>query len=236
MGQDWPGGGPPPLPGAGGGGGGSTPWERRDRIGFVGALFETTKQVLTAPGEFFRAMPVSGGIGAPLGYGVIVGYVGLLAQAVYDAVFRTVAGSAMAPWGSRPELERFGALMGGGLGFLIQAVLGPVLVVIGLFVASGIFHVMLLLLGSARRDFEATVRVGCYGEAAALFGLVPICGGLIGAIYQIVLWIIGLSEAHGISKGRAAAAVLIPIALVCCCCVAIMAIAFGGLAAALGQR
>jgi hypothetical protein len=204
-------------------------------MGLVGALFETTKQVLSAPSEFFRAMPVRGGIGAPLGYGLIVGYVGLLAQAVYDAVFRMVAGSAFAPWSSRPELERFGALMGGGLGFLIQAVFGPVFVVVGLFVASGIFHLMLLLLGGAQRDFEATVRVGCYSEAAALFGLIPLCGGVIGVIYQIVLWIIGLSQAHAISGGKAAAAVLIPIALICCCCAAVIAIVVGGLAGALGQ-
>ena len=234
MGQDWPG-GPPPLPGAGGGGGGSTPWERRAEIGLVSALVETTKSVLTSPGEFFRGMPVSGGIGAPLGYGVILGYVGLLAQAIYDAVFRAVMGSAFAPFGSRPEMERFGALMGGGLGFMVSAILGPILAVIGIFVAAGVFHVMLLLLGSARRDFEATVRVSCYSEAAALLLLIPLCGQLVGGVYQIVLWIIGLSEAHGITKGKAAAAVLIPIALLCCCCVALIAIFAGGLAAALGQ-
>src|SRR5688500_16638311 len=45
-----------------------TPWERRHEIGLATALVETTQGVLTRPTEFFRAMPVTGGIGAPLIY------------------------------------------------------------------------------------------------------------------------------------------------------------------------
>ncbi len=233
MGQDWQGTSVPPAPP---GRGGSTPWERREQIGLLNALVETSKEVIATPGEFFRRMPVTGGIGAPLGYGVIVGYLGLLAKAIYDAVFRAVLGSPFAPFGGRPELQRFAAMMEGGVGLIVQVVLGPVLVVIGIFIAAGIFHLLLMVLGGARRDFEATARVVCYSEAAALFGIVPFCGAFIGAIYQIVLWIIGLAEAHGISKGKAAAAVLIPILLVCCCCIGVIALVAGGLAAALGQR
>ena len=67
--------GGPSGPGGPGGpsGGGSTPWERRDQLGFIGALVENTKQVLATPVEFFRNMPVFGGLGAPLLYAVIVG-------------------------------------------------------------------------------------------------------------------------------------------------------------------
>src|SRR5436189_5543688 len=69
----------------------STPWEQRDRIGLVSALVETTQQVLTRPTAFFRAMPVPGGIGGPLFYGVLVGYAGLVAAGIYAGIFQAVA-------------------------------------------------------------------------------------------------------------------------------------------------
>jgi hypothetical protein len=47
--------------------------------------------------------------------------------------------------------------------------------------------------------------------------------------------VIGLSEAHAISRGKAAAAVLVPFVLICCCCVGLIAIAAFGLAGALGH-
>src|SRR5687768_3952130 len=75
---------PPPIPPAlpsppsgwapGPGAREGTPWERRDQIGIASALVETTQRVLTAPTAFFRAMPLTGGIGGPLVYALIIGY------------------------------------------------------------------------------------------------------------------------------------------------------------------
>jgi hypothetical protein len=67
-----------------------------------------------------------------------------------------------------------------------------------------------------------------------MLAVVPVCGFLAG-LYVLVLNIIGLSEAHGISRGKAAAAVLVPILLVCCCCALGIGLLFGGLAGVLSQ-
>jgi hypothetical protein len=222
---------PPAIPPAGGG----TPWERRAQIGFVTALIDTTREVLTGPTAFFRSMPVMGGIGAPLGYGVIVGYIGLVAQALYQAIFRGVLGASLASFGGRSEWERLATMLQSGLGLVIQIILGPAILTVGLFLSAGIVHLMLMLLGGARRNFEATFRVACYAEAPAVFALLPFCGGIVGVIYRLVLYIIGLAEAHQIGKGTAAAAVLLPLLLVCCCCVAGIAIFAGSLAALLSR-
>jgi len=77
---------------------------------------------------------------------------------------------------------------------------------------------MLLLLGGARRDFEATLRVVCFAQATSVVFLVPFCGQLIGAVWTLVLYVIGLAQAHEISTGKAAAAALLPLVLLCCCC------------------
>lgn len=214
--------------------GGGTPWEQRDRIGLVSALVDTTQQVLARPTEFFRAMPVSGGLGGPLLYGVIIGYAGLVAAAVYGAIFQAVAGPRLFGMPHRSELDRFLPYLQGGMGLVFQIVLGPLLIAVELFVSAAILHVLLLLFGGAPRGFEATFRVRGYAEAAAVFRLIPFCGTAIFVIYILVLTIVGLSEAHGIGRGRAAAAVLVPLLLFCCCCVGAIIIALGGLASALG--
>jgi hypothetical protein len=204
------------------------PWEDRERIGVGAAFVDTTKGVLAEPADFFRRMRPTGGLGAPLFYGVLTGYLGLLVTSLYQFVWHLVAGGPAAPAGDSPAEHVLAAFQGGmTVGQLaVNVLLGPLLVAIGLFIGAGIYHVALLVLGGAQRDFEATLRVTCYGGATQLFQIVPGCGGLIAIVWNIVVQIIGLSEVHGISRGKAAGAVLLPLLLLCCCC--------AGLAALLG--
>ena len=232
---------PPSYPPPGGGGygspppGGQTPWERRSQIGFLSALIETTKQVLSQPAVFFRSMPVTGGIGDPLLYAVIVGYVGLFASTIYNLVFRSVLTSSLSSFGGNSEMERLASFMQGGAGVVMNLILGPVFIVVALFVSSGILHLALLALGGATRGFEGTFRVSGYSQAASIFNIIPGCGGLIGLVYAIVLLVIGLSEAHGISRGKAAAAVLVPLVIICCCCSGLVTALIFGMAGALNR-
>jgi hypothetical protein len=199
-----------------------TPWERRHEIGLATALVETTQRVLTRPTEFFRSMPVTGGIGAPLVYALIIGYAGIVVSAIYNFVLESVMGSAFTRMSSGGSDAMAGMMpyLQGGLGLGLQVIFGPVMVAVSLFLVAGITHLALLALGGASRGFEATFRVACYSEAAALLNIIPACGNFVSAIVMLVLMIIGIAEAHGISRGRAAAAVLLPIVL-CCCCILI---------------
>jgi len=244
--------GPPPLPsgpgaappsaaalppsGAGAPQGPGIPWDRRDRIGLVSALVETTRDVLTQPGAFFRAMPVTGGIASPLLYAVIVGWLGLVASAFYQAVFHSVVGSGLGAFGSeRPELAALLGWVEGWAGFVAQAVFGGVFVAVGVFVAAGVLHLVLLLLGGVRRDFEATFRVVSFAQATSILFLVPFCGQFVGGLWTLVLYVLGLAEAHQIGHGKATAAVLLPIVLVCCCCAGLAFLFAGAIAGLAGQ-
>jgi hypothetical protein len=192
--------------------------------------------VLTEPGSFFRAMPIAGGLGSPLLYAVVIGWVGLAAAAFYQAIFRSVVGSGFAGLGAeRPEIAAVLAWVEGWAGFVAQVVFGGVFVVIGVFFASGILHLVLMLLGGARRDFEATFRVVSFSQATSILFLVPFCGQLVGGIWCLVLYVLGLAQAHGIGHGKAAAAVLLPIVLFCCCCAGI-AFLFAGAMAGLASQ
>jgi hypothetical protein len=201
----------------------------------VNALVETTRQVLGSPGAFFRGMPPSGGMGSPLLYAVVIGWIGLVVAGLYQALFRSIVGSSFAALGDRPELASALAWMESWAGFAAQVVFGAVFVVIGVFIAAGVLHLMLLLLGGARRDFEATFRVVSYAQATSILFLLPFCGQLIGGIWSLVLYVIGLAEVHQISHGRATAAVLLPVALVCCCCAAFGFLFAATLASFFGQ-
>ena len=234
---------PPPLPGgpvvppaAAGGPRASIPWDERDRIGLFSALVETTRDVLAGPGAFFRAMPLSGGLGSPLLYAVLIGWLGLVASEFYWAIFRSVAGSS---WGAlgvdRPEIAAVLGWVEGWAGFLVQVVFGGVFVVIGVFVTAGVLHLMLLLLGGARRDFEATLRVVSFSQAPSVLFLVPFCGQLVGGIWGLVLYVLGLAEAHRIGHGKAAAAVLLPILVLCCCCAGMAFLFASAIAGLVGQ-
>jgi hypothetical protein len=204
-----------------------TPWERRASIGFASGLIETTQQVLTAPAAFFRAMPVTGGIGSPLLYALILGYAGIVVTAIYEFVMTTVIGTSLGSFGDLgADGEAFARMLPalqGGIGLGVKLFLGPVFLVAALFVVAGIMHLGLLLFGGAARGFEATFRVMCYSEATAVFQVIPICGQLIGSVYMLVLLTIGLAEAHGTTRVKALLAVLLPV-FICCCCVAAMVV------------
>jgi len=166
---------------------------------------------------------------------VLVGYVGLLANAIYTAIFQAVAGPRLFDMSQRGQLDKLLPYLQGTTSLVLQIVLGPVMIAIGLFVSSAILHVLLMLFGGAPRGFEATFRVRAYAEAAALLRLIPGCGTPVYVVYILVLAIVGLSEAHGVSRGRAAAAVLLPLVVLCCCCAFGLVVALGGLASALGN-
>ena len=209
--------GPPPVPPSPSGFPG-TPWERRAEVGLVTALVDTTLQVLTKPREFYRRMSPAGGMGQPLAYAVIVGYVGLVATALYDAIFQALVGSETPDLGLGPEFDRAMALLEGGPGLLVQLVLGPFILAAGVFITAGLNHLALMLLGGARRDFEATFRVGAYSKAAGIVSLVPLCGPFVGIVWGAVASIIGLQVVHDTTLGKAIGAVLLPVLVACCCC------------------
>ncbi len=211
------------------------PWERRSEVGFLTALVETTQRTLFSPVRFFSEMPTSGGLGSPLLYALLVGYASLVVASVYDFVLLTVTGPGRLPR-LGPDFERVLAFSTGAGGIIIRLIIGPVMIVVQLFLLAGIYHLALLLLGGARGGFEATFRVLAYAGAAGLAALLPLCGAvLLQPVYYLVLAGIGFARAHQIGGGRAAVAVLLPLFLLCCCCLG-LGLLFWGSLAALMQR
>jgi len=197
------------------------PWDERQTKGLFNAFIETLQIVLSRPAAAFTAMKRDGGLGEPLLYAIIGGTFGGVFAVTYNFALRSFA-----PFG-----DRHGALthLFGGLGWIFLLVLTPVFVVVGMFVASAILHVCLMIVGGAKQSFETTFRVVCFAEGSASPLLViPFCGGLITGIWKVVLYCIGLARSHETDTGRAVIAVLLPLIV---CCGGFLLLMFGALGA-----
>ena len=202
------------------------PWEDRGRSVFD-AFFETIKLLATSPGEAFQRMPITGGIGRPLFYAIAIGWIGVAVGVVWNVLFQGVSLPFVR---STEDLAGLGAMYGLTIGWAAMvAVLAPLFIIIAVFIASAILHLMLLIVGGGNSGFEATVRVVCYTHTAELAGFIPCCGWIVGLVWTVVLYVIGFSIAHRTTQGKALVAVLLPLVL-CCALSAIGLLVAGGIA------
>jgi len=186
------------------------PWDERHTKGLFSAFVETLQMVLTRPSEAFTAMTREGGLGEPLFYAIIGGSFGLVFYFAYQLAFQSLGMFATRP---NPLAHLVGASIGG----VIVIIFVPVLVAIGVFINAAILHVCLMIVGGAKQPFETTFRVICFASGSVFpLMVVPLCGGVVAGIWDLVLRCIGLARAHETDTGRAVLAVLLPV-VVCCC-------------------
>jgi hypothetical protein len=195
------------------------PWEQPGYPALE-ALYETAKLFLLRPSEAFARMSISGDLGRPLTFAVVLGWIGIIAGQIYQIVMPGM------PWRYLPGMDR-------GLDFAVPVVytigtmvLAPIFVLLAIFIWAAILHLFLLVVGAANSGFVATVRVVCYAGSTQVIAVVPLCGGFLAGLWAIALEIVGLAAAHRTTQAKTAVAVLLPIAL-CCACAAIIAVAFG---------
>lgn len=188
----------------------------------------TTKAVFTAPTEFFTRMRPEGGLGAPLAYGVIGASIGAIIAQIFSMVFN-LGILGLGSMAAKHNSEAMGVQAAGSvIGGICSIFFIPIIVAVGLFIGSGITHLLLMLVGGAQKGYETTFRVNSYVNGAlGLLAAIPICGGMVYPIWGIVLQIIGLSKAHDIPTTKAALAVLLPIALLCTCAAIAIFLIFG---------
>lgn len=188
-------------------------WERREAMGLLSAMVDTIKSVLMSPTETFASMRRDGGLGNPLLFFAILAIVTGLVTVLYQFLIQMAVAGSVA--GMDPQTSPLGDMaLGSGLEVGMSAALLPIIVLAGIFISAGIYHLMLMMVGAGPVSFETTFRVCCYGYgAAAVLQLIPVCGGLISWVWGLVVVIIGFAQAHETSTGRSAAAVLIPLLL-----------------------
>ncbi len=209
------------------GGRSKTPWEDRENTGYVNGLRRTLKDTLFTPSNFFRKMPVTGGLTDPLLFALIIGMTGLIFLYAWDILLQDSMRSFMTQ-----ELKAAaGRAMFQGLESAVPVIMTPFLLIIWLFIISGMLHLFLMITHGAKAGFEATFRVVCYSTSPFLFMLIPYCGLPIMLLWVMTLLLLGLKEAHETTGGKSAFAVLFPF-IFCCGLIMIAAALFMGAVAA----
>jgi hypothetical protein len=182
------------------------PWEDRSALGLWQAIYQTVKGVMFSPDRFFSRLNYSRGLREPLAFGLLTGSIGTMFSIFWQ--FLMVSGGLMSIGNAIIGQFTF------GLFFLITIVVAPILVIAGIFVSTAIWHLFLLLLKGADNGFEATFRVIAYSHALQVWGLIPIIGGWISLVWQLIVQIVGLREIHETSYLKVFFAFLIPVAIV----------------------
>jgi hypothetical protein len=181
------------------------PWPPDEGDSVAGAFAATWKGASLRPRRFVAAMPDRASVGPALLYYLPLGI--LIAGA--DLFWSTVR-----PDG--PEQDAVLARTDVLAGFenpLVSFLLSPAILLLSLFVSAAVTHLLLRSFGGASRDFAFTTRVYAYAYSPQALGVVPVIGSVIGFIWMVGVAIIGLREGHRTTTARAAAAVLIPVAI-----------------------
>ena len=190
--------------------------------GFFNGLFKTVNEVLFRPSAFFKKMPVAGGLTDPLLYAMIVGTVGLLFLSVWHLVLHDPMQSFVTP-----EMSAAGRGISGNVASPLGTVMMPFVLILWLFIVSGMLHLFVMIVGGAKAGFEATFRVVSYSVSPFLFLVIPYCGVVITPLWALSLFMIGIRDAHETTGGKATAAVLFPF-LFCCGMMVLAAFLFMG--------
>jgi hypothetical protein len=224
-----------PFPGGPPAEGDPNPWDRKSELGFFGAFVQTVKETLLNPARFFGAMRVDNTEGA-FSFGFICLLIGGWASMFWQWIQLRIQGGMMLPpdadFAEFAEIMRWMEMAFGGLGFVLLPIWGAIY----LFLWAGLLHLAVMLLGANNHGWNATFRAVCYAQAPQLFGIVPFCGGLVAAIWSLVLYILAITWLHRTTPGRAVGAVFFWIVVCCClfCGIFMLAAGVGGFAAAGG--
>jgi hypothetical protein len=176
------------------------PWESGE--GFLRAFFQTVKESLFSPTQFFKKISFGEGYLSPLIYGLITGIIGNGFSIFWVWLFM----AQLLPLDRLPFQY--------GLSILQVIIPLPFQQALAIFIGSAILHLCLMIVRGNHHGYKTTFRAVSYSYSAYLFGIIPFIGLFVGGIYTIILTIIGVKEGHEISTGKAILAVLLPVIVI----------------------
>jgi hypothetical protein len=165
----------------------------------IDTFVEKLKGFLLAPSETFRKSREDT-LGATFSYYIVL--------AIISAILVTLLYTAVASLSPLSTLPGFAGVFPAAMFvvLIITYIIAP-------FIGGAWLHIFVWLLGG-RNGYIQTVKSMMYGSTPSLLlSWIPLVS-IIGAIWTVILEIIGIRELHGISTGRAVAAVIISLVLI----------------------
>jgi hypothetical protein len=181
---------------------GYIPWEDRARLGTLTAAWRTMTLAFTDGQRLYEQMPVEGGLGDPLLYGMLMRGIVIVVYGVLATVLYLIIGLAT----NDPVMFMQAGFQAGGIVFQIMQA------AVMLFFLGGLIHLAVLVFGG-ERGFEATFRVYAYGRGVDVLELIPVAGQLAAALWRLWLYWIGLQQVHKLPSTKAGIAASLPFLL-----------------------
>jgi hypothetical protein len=180
------------------------PWPPGVGGNAVNQFIRTWQESVFRPAAFYAALPKRADLFPPLLYYLIIGVIAAAIRVFWRLSLASMFVDSDALW--------LRALrMGDTSSPLVDFLLTPLVLLISIALAALISHFALWIVGGARQGLATTTSVLAYANGPALFSVVPLVGSIIGAFWSLVLLVIGLREAHGITTTRALVAVALPV-------------------------
>jgi hypothetical protein len=177
------------------------PWPPAEDAPVVGGLVDTWRDAVFRPVRFFRALPIDLSLGATLLYYLVIGILAAALQLFWATLLPA------------PDGDALGDLIGTAAAAspLVDFLMSPLLLMVSLYVAAGVTHVMVLVLMPGNAGFGGTLRSYGFAYSPALFNAIPYVGPIAAFLWMTALSVIGIREVHRSTTGRAVTAVLIPL-------------------------
>lgn len=200
----------------------------------VKQYFASLKKIIFHPGDFFRSLPLYGGISGPLAFALVTHWIsasfdflsarwaGMNAGRYYEKLLAQLDPAATeevhqlgrhlpAEWGSYKQVFLDWVT---GVGSVLA---DPFFTLFGIFFSSAIIFLVARVLVTPGREtplrevpFEGIVRFVSYSMAPAIFSVVPGIGGFVGRFYGAIVLIIAVREGLRIGGGRAFVVAMAP--------------------------
>lgn len=192
------------------------PWEEMDKHGFFRAVTRTIRLGFADPEEFYRRVGRGKAIMPALVFGIVFSAFAAVVESLYNvAILRFFSDMIETYQSQLPEFLQMGeqpslreTLLMRGIFLLVYP--------LGAFLGAGLIHAMLRTFGRPLRDFRTTFRMVNYASVMDVLILLPFCGNLLAAVWELVLLVRGLSRLHGMRMVATLAAVLLPGILLMC--------------------
>lgn len=199
-------------------------WERASGLS-LGAAIETVRQVFSNPKTTFQNLPPTGGLGRPLFFYTLVGWI-----SGGTAIFYQITAASINPemfLGEAAKGLTQATIVAAGIAVVLFL---PLFLIAGAFIWAAMVHLFLMITGASRHGFEATFRALAYSSGAtSMLQLVPLCGGYLYPVAHLVYGVIALREVHRTDLWRVVLSMVL-ILLLCCGAFAGIAVGIAGLA------
>jgi hypothetical protein len=198
------------------------PWDQRSELGMMRAWWQTSVLLLKSPQAALQNAPRDAPLASSILFTVISSVAGFGTSLFVYLVL--IAGAFAVGASQAQELEGGGAAAAGSFAMgiflvLFYGVFFFAVQLISVLVLGGIEHLMLRLLGE--RDlgpYTVTVRAHALGLAPYILGIFPFCGVMVMGMWSLIVRCLSLAHLQRVNGGKAAVAVLSPMAVICLGC------------------